>query len=545
MDAFFLVTAEPGPDFEEVTTAPTSGMAPMIDYLYDLDFVKKDEIGVTGHSLGAKTANAVYAYYKIQELQGEVNKVNAVFLIGNQQLQIDGEWQEHLTYHPSTEGEDGPGIPLYYDVDYGVSAGKADENNYTTEAGGPWNFHLSNNARTFINELDQYDLQEGEAVEAGRYYEGTVQNSDEEYLRVLYQPNEIHMLNPYSLASNRNAVDFFQHAFTAPNPIDPNQMTMQFEQALNAFGIIGFFLCIYAFCRLLLLTDFFRPLAVSSIDEVFRPERPQRVIDKVYYWSFMIIGSVIPILWMMPLYMWIGGHKGPTFAARSLFGTVIWPQGNQLEQSFWMATAGLWTFLLFGLRYFFSMRKAGVNPSQWNLKISAKNLGRTVLLAVLAVGMGFGITFVAKYFFGSYFGLLNWVIRWPNSRVFLIALRYVPLFIFFYLANAFTQNIGRMLKDRPEWQNILLMCVINGLGLLLLWIYQYGTFAVVDKVPLNSARVMQTWSFFIVQSLCTIIARKFYLKTGKIYLGAFINALVFSMIACGHTMTLNVDNWFF
>lgn len=172
-------------------------------------------------------------------------------------------------------------------------------------------------------------------------------------------------------------------------------------------------------------------------------------------------------------------------------------------------------------------------------------MGRTILLAVLAVGFGFGITFVASYFFGSYFGLLNWVIRWPNSRVFLIALRYVPLFIFFYLANAFTQNIGRMLKDRPEWQNILLMCVINGLGLFLLWVYQYGTFSVVGKVPLNSARVMQTWSFFIVQSLCTIIARKFYLKTGKIYLGSFINALVFSMIACGHTMTLNVSNWWF
>lgn len=54
MDAFFLVTAEPGADFESIDTAPTSGMAPIIDYLYDLSFVDKDQIGITGHSLGGR-----------------------------------------------------------------------------------------------------------------------------------------------------------------------------------------------------------------------------------------------------------------------------------------------------------------------------------------------------------------------------------------------------------------------------------------------------------------------------------------------------------
>ena len=78
-----------------------------------------------------------------------------------------------------------------------------------------------------------------------------------------------------------------------------------------------------------------------------------------------------------------------------------------------------------------------------------------------------------------------------------------------------------------------------------MWIYQYYTFSVVGKVPLNSARVMQTWSFFIIQSVCTVIARKLYLKTGKIYLGAIINAIVFTMISCSHTMTLNVTAWWF
>lgn len=546
MDAFFLVTAEPGADFESIDTAPTSGMAPVIDYLYDLSFVDGEQIGITGHSLGGKTAAAVYAYYKIQEVNGGINKVHSVYLVDNQQLSIDGKWMSHLQYHPSYGESEDEVIELPYDVDFGVSLCKADENNGTTEAGGPWNFTQSENARIFINELDEYNLEEGDVVETGRYYQGHVDGSEEEYLRILNQPSEIHMLGPYGIGSNTGAIDFFQTSLSAPNEIASDDLVYPIEMIFNVLGAVSFFLIIYSFCRLLLTYGYFSVLCARSEADIYRPAPPKKLKDKAYYWGFMIIGSIIPITWMIPLAMWVGAHKGETFAARSLFGTVIWPQGNQLEQSLWIATAGIWTVLLFTARYWLSIRKSGnVKPSDWHLKLSRRECARTALLAVMSVGMGYFIMFIASYFFGSYFGLLNWVIRWPNSRMILIALRYVPIFLMFYLTNAFTQNIGRMISSRKEWKNVLLMCVINGLGLLLLWIYQYYTFSATGSVPLNSARVMQTWSFFIVQSICTIFARKMYLQTGKIYLGASINALVFTMISVGHTMTLNVSNWWF
>lgn len=546
MDAFFLVTADPGSDFESVDTAPTSGMAPVIDYLYDLSFVDKEQIGITGHSLGGKTAAAVYAYYKIQEYNGGVNKISSVYLVDNQQLRVNGNWMSHLTYHPSSEGPDGEGIELPYDIDFGVSICKADENNGTTEAGGPWNFSKSANARTFINELDEYNLSEGDQVEVGTYYKGHVDGSEEEYLRILNQPSEIHMLGPYGIGSNCGVIDFFQTSFVAPNAIDSNNLIYPYEMVLNAIGAVGFFLAIYAMCRLMLTYRYFSTLLVKSESDVYRPAPPKKLRDKIYYWGFMIIGSILPTMWMIPLAMWVGGHKGADFAARSLFGTVLWPQGNQLEQSLWMATAGIWTVLLFTTRYTLSIKKyGGTKPSDWHLKMSRSEIGKTVLLAFLSVGVGYLLTFLASFFFGSYYGLLNWVIRWPNSRTILIALRYMPIFFMFYATNAFTQNIGRMISSRKEWKNVALMCFINSLGLLVLWIYQYYSFAKLGQVPLNSARVMQTWSFFIVQSICTIFARKLYLKTGKIYLGALINAIMFTMISVGHTMTLNVTNWWF
>lgn len=546
MDAFFLVTANPGSDFADITTAPTSGMADVVDYVYNnLAFVDRDHIGITGHSLGAKTTNACYAYYKLQEYFGGVNKIAAVFLMGNQQLSVKGAWQDHLTYDPDNVPGSGDEIPLYYDVDYGVSGATFDENNYTTEAGGPWNFSHSNNARTFVNELDDYNLSKDQSLEVGKYYKGTVHGSDKEYLRVLYQPHEIHMLNPYSPATTRNAVDFFQHSFTAPSPINSSSLTMQYMQMFNAIGLVGFFCVIFSACCLMLTTGFFRSLLAASPSDVYRPAPPNTKTAAVLYWSFMILGSLIPIFYMMKLAMWIGGHKGATFATRSLFGTKIWPQGLILEQGIWAASAGLLTFVLFSVRYYLSRKKAGTHPSQWNMAIDRKNLGKTVLLAICSVSAGYLLVGIGSYFFNANFSLLNYVVRWPAKDAFLISLRYMILFALFYFGNSFTQNIGRMISTRKEWANTLLMCFINCFGLLGLWIYQYATFAQVGSVPLNSARVMATWNFFIVQCLCTVISRRLYLKTGKIYLGALINTIMFTLIACAHTMTLVCSNWWF
>ena len=545
MDAFFLVTANPGSDFEKIYTAPTSGMADVVEYAYNLSFVDKDQIGIQGHSLGGKTADACYAYYKIQEYLGGTNKVSAVFLMGNQQLAVDGNWLPYLNYNPDDVLDSGDEVHLPYDVDYGVSAGAFDENNYTTEAGGPWTFPNSNNARTFINELDNYDLKEGEAVEVGKIYEGPVNGSEETYIRALYQPKEIHMVNPYSPASTRNSLDFFQHAFTAPNPIDSNSLTGQWSMIFSVFGMIGFFCTVFSACCLMLTTNFFQPLLVKSEADVYMPARPTNTLGWVLYWGFMAVGAFLPVSYMMNLWMWIGGHKGPTFAARSLFGTRIWPQGLLMEQAMWAASAGLLTVGLFFLRYWLSKGYKTMPPSTWNMKLGKLNVWKTILLAVCSVAIGYLIVGIGQFFFGNEYRLGNYVIRWPAKEPFLISFRYMLLYGLFFFSNAFTQNIGRMLKGRKEWANTLLMCVVNSLGLFTLWVYQYYTFSQVGSVPLNSARVMQTWSLFIVQSVCTVIARRLYLKTGKIYLGALINTIMFSMISCCHTMTLNVTNWWF
>ena len=547
MDAFFMVTANPGSNFEDITTSPGSGMCDVVNYVYNsLSFVDNSQIGITGHSLGAKMANACLAYNKIQEYQGGVNQVAAVFLMGNQQLAVDGVWLDHLNYDPDDTPDSGDEIPLYYDVDYGVNAGKYDENNYSTpDAGAPKNFYRSANARTLINELDNYNLGDGESVEVGKIYKGTVQNSDEEYIRVLYTPSETHILNHYSLATTANLVDFFQNAFTAPNPINNSNLTIQFKWMFNTLGVIGFFMAVVSFGCILLTTDYFSTLTVKKEDEIYIPAAPKGAGNVTLYWILLIAGAAIPASFMLKLESWIGGHLGEMGISRCLFGTKIWPQGLTLEQGMWTVSAGLVGLALFFLGYWLIGKKNGVKPEQWNLKISLAGVGKTVLLAAAAVGMGYAITLLAKYFFQVDFRLMSYVIKVPTSDDFLVALRFMPLFAIFFFANALCQNLSNMVAGRKEWLNILICCVANIIGLAVIWIIQYSVFISTGVLKLNGTRVMLSWPLFINLCICTIVSRIFYKKTGKVYIGALINTIMFAVIACANTMTLVCNNWWF
>lgn len=545
MDAFFTVTANPGSAYEDISTSPGSGMNDVVNYLYNsCDFIDKDQIGITGHSLGGKMANACLAYNKIQEYKGGVNKVAAVFLMGNQQLAIDGAWSDHLNYDPDDEPGSGDEIPLYYDVHYGVNAGQWDENNYKTGDAGPaWNFYRSNDARTLINELDNYDLQPGENVELGKIYSGTVQGSDKEYIRAMYQPRETHILNHYSLATTANLCDFFQNAFTAPNPIDAHSLTIQYKWIFNTIGVVGFFLAVFSFCCILLTTEFFGCLLAKREEDIYVPAAPEGGKNIAVYWIMLLLGSIIPALYMCKLGSWIGAHVGDYGKTRLLFGTRIWPQGCTFEQGVWTATAGIVGLLLFAAGYYLTGKASGVDPKAWNLKIGWKKLGITLLLAACSVGMGYVLAGLAKWMFQCDFRLMSYVVKWPVWEDFLVSLRFMPLLLIFFLANAMCQNLSNMVAGRKEWLNILLGCVFNILGLFIIFQYQYLNFITDGNLRLDGSRVMLSWPLFINLIVCTIISRRLYKKTGNVYLGAFINSIMFAIIGCANTMTLVCHNW--
>lgn len=296
---------------------------------------------------------------------------------------------------------------------------------------------------------------------------------------------------------------------------------------------------------MLLTTGFFGTLLAKKESDIYVPAAPKGAAGQAMYWVFLFAGALIAAAFMIPLEQWIGAHLGPDFATRSLFGTKIWPQGLTLEQGMWTGAAGLLGLALFAVGYYLTGKKSGVKPSDWNLKMSWKDVGKTVLLVLVAIGFGYGVVGFAKYFFGVDFRFISYVIKWPSSGALLIAVRFLPLFAVFFFANALCQNLCNMVAGRKEWLNTVLMCLANIIGLICIWAYQYSNLITKGVVKLDSARVMLSWPLFINLCLCTVITRRFYKKTGKVYIGALMNTILFTVISCANTMTLVCNNWWF
>jgi hypothetical protein len=104
--------------------------------------------------------------------------------------------------------------------------------------------------------------------------------------------------------------------------------------------------------------------------------------------------------------------------------------------------------------------------------------------------------------------------------------------------NAFIVNQNRW-KNFPEWATTAISATFNVFGIFLVMMIQYITF--------RSTGALWQWDMALgyivlfpiipILVLAAIFTRQLYLRTGNIWLGAFVNALLFTAITVANTAT--------
>jgi hypothetical protein len=117
------------------------------------------------------------------------------------------------------------------------------------------------------------------------------------------------------------------------------------------------------------------------------------------------------------------------------------------------------------------------------------------------------------------------------------ALRYLPFFFVFYLSNtvalnANTRGLGRC------W-SVAVAVILNAGGLALWLLYHYGKLfatgvAGYPAVTLDGILLFALTPFL---GVAAVYARKVFEKTGHVWLAAFLNTLLFTMITAANTAT--------
>lgn len=496
----------------------TAGMVDAVEYLYALDFVDNTRIGVTGHSMGGGYSNATAAYYSGLEREAlangatpeeakALNKVAACLIVGNYPLA--------LSQSEDTTGNGG------YLCDLGIVAGQFDE--FYTGMSGYYGYELLTSKNTQNLVAVQTGVKLNGAAEEGKFY----QNAENGYVLALYNPAEFHALNHFSPATVGHIADFFEETLGAPNPMPGSNQTWWIKEAFNLIGLIGFFGAIVPLAALMLEHPFFAPLKAEK--SLVVPALTDKKAKGKYIRTNVISGLLCAILLLPLLLIGYVGLLNPFF-----------PQDTTGGIAFWSLGCGLVTWLMLRVGNG-KLKGRGV---EFGVTVPKGTKRKTLLLAIAVVAATFMLVFIADYVFMTDFRIWTLDIRVFDFSKIIVALKYLPFFLVFYMINSVSCN-RNCFEDWSEKKQIMAAVGFNifapALFLLVTYVPVFFTKMTIFGglpgmlVAIGALIPILVIPFVPILGIAGYLSVKLQKLTGNIWLGGFVNAMLITMITVANT----------
>jgi hypothetical protein len=514
---------------QSTATREGYGIIPVVKYVCDSDvfnYVDKSRVGATGHSAGGNGALRAAAYFGRQyadlleaakeensgegeeisaaerEAADKANRLKAVFVSGYV-----------LTF---TEG-----VLRNVHTNLGMGYARYDEGGFRNENGNA-DMRNAPEALRVVNSIFEENEQIAE-VEIGRYYGDRETGT----LRVVYNENTIHPIQPYIPQAVATIIDFFIISFGMENVIPSSSQIWFFKELFNLLALIGGFLFIVPFAGLLLKTPFFASIAQPVPQDIPAPKTGK---SRAVFWGTFAFSATVACVAYVPC----ARATGFFFPAATNSDMTWWFPGRMINAVLlWAMLNGSLGLLIFYLHYRFAGKRSGINPDMWGLKISRNNLGKTLLLAAAVFAGFYGLVYLSYLLFHVDFRFLLLAARPVNLRWLLIWLMYIPLFFIFYFSNSVRVNCSMRFSGRVEWRNRLLCALGNTLGLIAIMVIQYVTFAVTGTIFWTTEWLYINMLQIIIPMMFILpyFNRSFFLLTGRVWLGPLVTVMIFIMMS--------------
>jgi pimeloyl-ACP methyl ester carboxylesterase len=343
--------------------------------------------------------------------------------------------------------------------------------------------------------------------------------------RVLYQPKVVHPGDHISQVAIGHAVDWFQKTLDGEKEIPADQQTWYWKEIGTLVALLGFFLFLVAVGGLLLTASCFRGLT-DPLPAVKGPVGAG-------WWIAVVLTGVIGPLTLFTFKGW---------AEKLLPASATFPQAVTNQVVFWAVLNGLITLILFLVWHFLLLKPAQRGTGDeygltWGGKLVWSKIGKSFLLALTVVSLGYATLVLTDFFFKTDYRFWVFAVKLPNFQQLDIALRYViPLFFYFFLASmALFAQIRRATLNL--WQEMGVNAAI--------FVVAYVGLQLVEYIPMwtggllmNPAEPLWTiigYQFIPILGLAGALTTFFYRVTGRIYTGAFLNAMLFTTIVVAGT----------
>jgi len=468
------------------------GGIPALAYLRSLDFVDKNNIGLEGHSMGG--------WASLKAAESNPDGYRSLILASSS-----------TGTYGTKEGT--PTFPRNTALIYS----KYDEFSQLM-----WNSPIPENI-TKTDKLKKF-FGTAENVEVGKLY-GSI---EEGTARKLYQPSMVHPRVHFSTEAIGNAMEWMQATLKGGKNLPPSDQIWYWKEFGTLIALIGMVLLLFPVGQFFLRGEFFKELNETP--------PPRKSISGWGWW----LGAVITILLPVPLYMKMWDFHGLGILKASYF----WPQTITTVLMFWAMSVGLISLVLLLLWHFLSNQKTGASFVNYGFSWKDKGLewrkiGKSFLLAVIVVFAAYLTLAFSDWAFKTDFRIWVFAIKPMSFFHFKIALAYFIPFAFYFLISGLVLH-GQLRRgqrgegDWAGWKEMLTNVVLMIGGYILYLAYQYtplfsgGTAAVTTRwAPLYSIVMFQ---FLPIFTIAALVSTYFYRRTGHVFVGAFINAMVVTWI---------------
>ncbi len=486
------------------------GLFALIDFVAsseNLNYVDKTRIGATGHSAGGNAAIRAANYFGREAIRtGRPSKLDSVYVSGYV-----------LTLRDDVLG--------HVRSNVGVAYALYDEGAYRNEL-GHGDMRSAPEALRAVNSGLPAD-QAVSVVDIGRYYGDRTTRT----LRVVHNERVLHPFQPYMAEATANQIEYFEHVFDWSGELSSYDQVWQWKEFLGVVSLIAGLVALVPMGQLLLKTPWFSSLVRPVPEALARPFGHGRLL----FWGTFVLAALVACFTYIPM---AELSQKLFVAASNRELTWFFPQRMNNAVMLWAILNGTFGFLVFWLSYRFFGRARGVSPTSWGLQVTLAEFGRT-LVAALVLFVGFFLTlFTLYYFLHVDYRFLFMGVRVFQPELLLLLAMYVPLFFVFFLSNSLRINGAMRFAGQPEWRSMLLGGIANSLGLLLIVVVQYVTFAATGTVYWTDGWLYVNLLFGVVPMMFVLpyFNRYFFRMTGRIYLGPMVTCLVFVMILISNTV---------
>ncbi len=488
------------------------GMFALVDYAFEenFSFVDINFIGSTGHSMGGNAAIRGANYFGKESIEnGTKSKLHSVYVSGYV-----------LTLREN--------ILKYSRSNMGVSYALYDEGSFRNELKG-WdaaNMEIAPESLRTVNSILP-EKEKIKKVELGKYYGSKSDNT----LRVIFNEELLHPFQPYNNEATANQIDYFEQVFGLPIQINSRNQIWQYKEFLTLLNMIISLYMLIPITKFFLGISFFKGITRNVPPALPRPSIKGRVI----FWTTFFTTALIACLSFIPM---VDIAKTIFYESANRNLTWFFPQRMNNSVMLWAAFNGTIGLCIFFISYKLFGRHNGIKMDSWGVKINFSDLMKTALLGLTVFVTFYLILFLIYYLFHVDYRFWFMGIRIFQLEMLLVLGMYFPLFFIFFFSNSLRVNGSMRFLGQPEWQSRLIAGIANSLGLLMIIVIQYTTYAFSGTIFWTTNWLSVNLLFGIVPMMFILpyFNRTFFEMTGRVYLGPIVTCLIFIMILTTNTV---------